>query len=303
MKSNKTTALSEMDESLKKIAEKIESEDFSQGSHREEVRINILKNIREKEVDTMKKTRPFKKPAMAVASIILATTLFAQTALAKEITHKIIETFSVGNGRITITQDEPREKQESQALPEALKGKLFDEKGKEIKAFTEDVKKLYTKDGQEITYIGDNNSIITQAQYEAERTETCLILKEINERNKYTCFDVKVPKYLPEGYTFERIELYKDEEGKVEQSKYIDIYYTNETTGEFIFMQQRFADEETGYATGTDGTVEKVKVNGVEALIMDDRSIDWEANGVLYHLSSRGAFGKEELMKIAESIK
>lgn len=70
-----------------------------------------------------------------------------------------------------------------------------------------------------------------------------------------------------------------------------------------MFMQQRFSDEETGYTTGTHGTVEQVQVNGVEALIMNDRSIDWEANGVLYNISGRGAFDKDELLKVAESVK
>lgn len=306
MKINSKTTLDEM-EALQELAQKIGSEDFSKASHKEAVRKKVLNNIREKEGDRMKKSQRFKKPAVAVASIALGVALFAQTAIAQEFTQKIKEIFSIAGGNINIIQEEPVERPDGVPVPESLKGQIFDAEGNEVKAFTDSLKEIYTKSGEKIAYLtnDENNemAIVTEAQEAAKKAETTLTLTDVNKRNDYTCFDVKLPEYLPDGYKFDRIELYKDENGKVENSKYITIFYTNESTGEYIFMQQRLSDEETGFTTGTDGTVEKVKVNGAEALIMDDSSIDWEADGVLYHMTSRGAFGKDDLLKMAESIK
>lgn len=109
--------------------------------------------------------------------------------------------------------------------------------------------------------------------------------------------------YLPDGYQFDKAEFYKDEDGVVNNSKYISLYFTNKNTGKYIYMQQRFADEETAYATGTDGKVEEIKINGLDAVLSDDRSIDWEANNTLYGLHGRGEINRSELIKIAESIK
>lgn len=306
MKINSKTTLDEM-EALQELAQKIGSEDFSKASHKEAVRKKVLNNIREKEGDRMKKSQRFKKPAVAVASIALGVALFAQTAIAQEFTQKIKEIFSIADGNINIIQEEPVERPDGVPVPESLKGQIFDSEGNEVKAFKDSLKEIYTKSGEKIAYLtnDENNEmiIVTEAQEAARKAETTLTLTDANQRNDYTAFDVKLPEYLPDGYKFDRIELYKDENGKVENSKYIDIFYTNESTGNFIFMQQRLSDEETGFTTGTDGTVEKVKVNGAEALIMDDSSIDWEADGVLYHMTSRGAVGKDDLLKMAESIK
>jgi hypothetical protein len=107
---------------------------------------------------------------------------------------------------------------------------------------------------------------------------------------------------LPEGYEFDRAEFYKDDNGVVENSKYITLYFTNKKTGEKIYIPQRFADEETAYSTGA-SKVEEIKINGVDAVLYDDRNIDWEANGVIYGISAKGKITRDELIKIAESIK
>ena len=137
---------------------------------------------------------------------------------------------------------------------------------------------------------------------EKMRKEGILVVKDPNEFNNYTCFNVVLPSYLPEGFEFDRAEFYEDENGVVENTKYIGLYFTNEKTGKYIYMQQRFADEETAYAGGAK-KVEEIKINGVDAVFYDDRNIDWEANGVIYALSGRGEITKDELIKIAESIK
>lgn len=71
-------------------------------------------------------------------------------------------------------------------------------------------------------------------------------------------------------------------------------------------MQQRFACEETRFvANGSN--IEKIKINEADAIMSDgvrsnSKSIDWEANGVIYCISSKG-ITRDELIKFAESIK
>ncbi len=306
MKNKEVMDLEEL-QAIKALEQKLKQEDFSIYSRKDAVRNKVLKNIRENEVNSMKKMKSFRKPAVAVASIALGITLFAQTAVAKEWTAKIKEVFSVGNGNIKIMLLEVEEGPDSVPVPAELKGKLFDAKGNELTEFKGSKKtEMYTKEGEKIAYLtkeDGNLKIMTEAMEAEEKEKNMLVLKDAGKRNDYTAFDVKLPTYLPEGYQFDRIELYKDEKGTVENSKYIDVYYTNESTSNYIFMQQRLSDEETGYETGTGGTVEEAKVNETEALIMDSDSIHWEVNGVLYHINSRGGFSKEELLKVAESIK
>lgn len=67
-------------------------------------------------------------------------------------------------------------------------------------------------------------------------------------------------------------------------------------------MQQRVAEEDAGYVTDA-VKIEELKINGVDAVLYDDSNLDWEYNGVIYMLVGRGEIAKDELIKIAESIK
>lgn len=61
------------------------------------------------------------------------------------------------------------------------------------------------------------------------------ILTDSSELKEYLCFEAKLPNYLPDGYTFEKAELYKDEKGVV-NDKYANIYFKNSKTGKTLFM-------------------------------------------------------------------
>ena len=135
---------------------------------------------------------------------------------------------------------------------------------------------------------------------EAERENNNLVVKDVDKLNDYTYFEVILPSYLPEGYEFDRAEFFRDENGLVENSKYISLYFTNDETGEYIYMQQRFADEETAYETGGQ-KVEQLKINGADAILYDN-NLDWEDNGVIYMLNGRG-ISRDQLIKTAESFK
>lgn len=293
---------------LLKMGKALADNDFSENSNKNRVYDRILRNIDKYEgEDIVKTSRKFKHSITKVASIALACVLgfsIMRTASAQEFVGKVLKTISLGH--ITVSEEEPMEV-ESFPVPEKLKGKLFDKDGNPIEEFSKaNTGNPYTADGEKIAdFDVETGEIITVAEAEKMRKEQTLIVKDPNELNDYTCFDVILPSYLPEGYKFDRAEFYKDGDGVVENTKYIDLYFTNEKTGKYIFIQQRDADEETGYSMSTDAKIEQVKINGVDAAMVNGRNknIHWEANGVLYMLSARGEVAKDELIKIAESIK
>ena len=299
---NESQLKSEEYNELLELGKKLVDNNFSKDSNKEAVFNKALKNINEYKGDNiMKSSRKSKRLTTIAASITLVCVVsvsLTQTSFGQDIMGKVIKKISLGH--IGAVQEEAS-KQESFAVPSELKGKIFDKDGNEIKEFSKKYKgKFYTSNGEEIEDIS-GGVITTVAEYEKERKETTLVVKNSDELNKYTCFNVILPSYLPEGYEFDRAEFYKNEDGVVKGTKYIDLYFKNGIKE--IFMQQRFADKSTGYVDGTDGKIEKIKVNDVDAILMDNRNIDWEYNGVIYGISGRGEVTKSELIKIAESIK
>lgn len=142
--------------------------------------------------------------------------------------------------------------------------------------------------------------VVVQKSDQPQQANT-LVVKDPGKLNPYTAFNVLLPNYLPEGYVFDRAEFYKDEQGTVSHSKYINLYFVNEKTGKLLFMQQRFADEETAFAASTTHKVDLVQINGTDAVMSGEHTIDWEAGGVLYGLTGK-ELPREEIIKIAESI-
>ncbi len=304
---NTNESKSEEYNEILKMGKALADKDFSKTSNKEAVFNKTIRNIEEhKEDNIMKKSNKIKRTAVAVATCALICGALSQTSFAKGLAEKIINTISLGSGNIKVVQVQPTEKANqaaSKVVPDKLKGKVFDKNGKPITTYS-DGTQFYTANGEKIVGFSSfgedtkNSKIVT----EKSRKEHILVVKDSNKLNEYTCFKVKLPSYLPKDYKFDRAELIKGKKGDV-SDQYIYIFFTNEKTGKFIFMDQRVSSNETKYVTGTDGTIEKVKVNGKDAVVSDDSSIDWEADNVLYGISSKGAFSKTELIKIAESIK
>lgn len=289
---------------LLELGKTLADKDFSKDSDKEAVFNKTLENLNKyRENNMIKKLNIIKGTGIAAASLVLVCIMgisIMQTSFAQDFAEKVRNVISLGH--ITIMQTETP-KTETVPVPKELKGKIFDKDGKPIDVFSkESAGKMYTAEGEEIAYL-TNGEIVTVSQDKKMRQEGILEIKDPKELNKYTCFQVNLPSYLPVGYKFDRAELYKDEKGLVNNSKYIGLIFTNEETGKYIYMQQRFADEETAYGMATDGKIEQVKINGIDAIISDGRSIDWEADNVLYMLSGRGEISKSELIKIAASIK
>lgn len=283
---------------LLKLGSILENKDFSKKSDKRMVYIKTLKNINNCGGDRiMRKSNKTKKFAVAASVAVICFSLM-QTSFAQDLLAKIVNSISLKHINI-----EQVEEPETYPVPEELKGKIFDKDGNPIKEFSKSYDDgVYTADGKKIVDFKDGK-IITESEKVNENDN--MVVKDQEKLNDYTCFKVILPQYLPEGYEFDRAEFYRDKNGVVKDSKYIDLYFADKETGEKIFMQQRFADEETAYSMSTGDKIEKVKINGVDAIIYvgeNSSGIDWENNGVLYSMNGKG-ISRSEIIKVAESVK
>ncbi len=275
--------------------------DFSSKSNKENMFKKIIKE-ENRSCDSMKKSSRSRRIGTMVASLSLVGVLsipFMQTSFAQDLVDKVIKTISLG--RTSFTQYESP-KIDKIPVPSEYKGKIFDKNGNPIEIFTEENAKegMYTANGEKIAYFEEGKIITVEEEKEIEKNKN-LIIKDANEINQYTSFKASLPTYLPEGYKFDRATFYKTG-GEVKNSKYATLYFTNDK-GKELYMQQRENCEETGSSLGTDGKIEEVKINGVDAVIVDNRSISWETPEVIYFLSGKGNINKDELIKVAESMK
>lgn len=296
---------SQVDHELFELGKILADKDFSKGSNKKAVFDKTLVNINENKGEKMMRKLNIRKRSVVAASLLVVgimSVFLIQPSFAHNLVGKIINTLSLGHVRIIQTEPSHQENGGKISVPDDLKGKIFDKEGNPIEVYSDksEQKRYYTADGEEIAYVSDGE-IITVSEKEKMAQEHKLVVKEPNELEKYTCFKVILPSYLPEGYQFDRAEFYKDEKGVV-SPKYMDLYFINESTGNSIYMQQRFADEETAFETGTEREIEQVMINDVDAVIIDARSMHWETNHVIYSLSGRGQITNSELIKIAESI-
>lgn len=284
---------------LLELGKTLSNNNFSKNSNKEKIINTSLENIKKyKGADNMKKSKKMIIRAASLALVCILGVTIMRTSFAQELADKIANFISIGH--VTVYEDPIYDEGEIIQVPEELKGKIFDKEGNLIEEFTVgNPPAIYTADGEKIAFIEtETMKIVTEAEVEKENNN--LLVKDVNKLNDYTCFEVILPSYLPEGYEFDRAEFFRDENGLVENSKYISLYFTNDETGEYIYMQQRFADEETAYETGGQ-KVEQLKINGADAILYDN-NLDWEDNGVIYMLNGRG-IPRDELIKTAESFK
>lgn len=299
MKQNKVVNEIERQQ-LRKLEQALYQMDFSETSNKIKVEKQVFGEMKGRsEMKMSKKVSLRKLGIVAVAAVSVCGIM--QTAVAQEFVGKIIKTISTEH--IKVNQDEKVE-WTKMPVPEKLKGKLYLADGTEITEFTPDMTAFYTADGEKIAHMDSKTGeIITEAEAKKMHDETTLTEYDVNKINDYLCFTAQLPTELPEGYSFNRAEFYKNENGKVEHSKYLSLYFTNQITGKEIYVQERFADDETAYETGTDGTVEEIDINGAKAILQDEKDLDWEADGLLFSMSTRNNISKEELIKMARSFK
>lgn len=283
---------------LLELGKILADEDFSENSDKKAVFNKTIKNINKGE-NIMKKSNKNRRFATAVASLAAVCVMsvgLMQTSFAQELAEKIKNSISLQH--VTVSQYAGEHSIE-EPIPDELKGKIFDKDGNVLEVLSEEYHGgLYTADGEKAFIDYDGDKAILSTQVEEEK----MVIKDSNELNKYTCFDVKLPTYLPEGYKFDRAEFIKDENGDIIDS-FNTLIFTNDKTGKNIYMHQRVVEKVGGYETGIEGEIKAVKINGIDAVIYDS-NIDWEMDGIIYGIHGRKAgITESKLIKIAESIK
>lgn len=286
---------------LLELGKALAGQDFS-NSHRTAVLSKVQSSAHFKqEVTNMKIKSRLRRPAMIMASILIAGGLsisFVKPSFAEELFGRVLQKINLVN--IIASEMDP---DVAPPFPEEWKGKLFDKDGNVITSFTKKLGEVYNADGEQIVNF-DGDKLITkseQEQRDKETAERMLAVKSQAELDRYALFKVKLPEYLPEGFAFDRGEFYTSEEGAV-NGKYLILFFTSKNKKQDIKMHLCISDKETAYEISTSGKMEKVRVNGVEAVMMNDRTLDWEADSVLYDIATHG-LKPSEVLKIAESIR
>lgn len=277
---NKKNYIEGIDDEFKDIASMLGTTDFSKRSNKEAVYNKILKNYEKS--GNMKKSNILKKGVVAAVLMVIGTGAFVmQNSDAHKVFADVLNKVSLGH--VTIIQDDISDED----------SKVYDKNGNVVS------KDVVEKGG--IFYTKNGDSIKVQSKDE-DNDADMLIVNDANKINDYTCFEVKLPSYLPKGYRFKQAEFTKDEKGNVKDSKYAELTFINETSGEEFYMQERLDCEETKFETGTDGKVEKIKINGVDAALSDDHNVDWIKDGRIHSLMGK-KLSRDEVIKVAESIK
>lgn len=145
-------------------------------------------------------------------------------------------------------------------IPQQLRGRLYDQNGNVLDHFPIDGK-IYNKNGEEVILSvnlspeEDGNlmteyEILTDAEFDARRNRNKTDLSDLEEAKSYVVFDFLLPSYLPEGYAFDRVEMFHDEEGKIaKDSEYANIYFSNGDRTKDISLHLRLMNEETAFET------------------------------------------------------
>ena len=267
----------------------------------------------EKENEKMKKGKSLRKVIVAASMAAVLGGCISQTALAKEFINAVKEQFTTGHVSVLQIDSEKAaaerqariEERKNEPMPEEYKGKIFDADGNEFTYFPAYLEGAYNANGEPIICTKDGE-VYTEEEWnkycEAEEEEEGYTeITDIEHMNDYTCFDVKMPTYLPTGVTFKNAGVWS--EANVTDNQCIEINFVNEKGKEVIYMQQRLNCEEAACETGTYDTVVEVDINGAKGL-MYDNSLDWETEDTIYMLMSLDdSVTRDEMIKIARSIK
>lgn len=231
--------------------------------------------ITKKEIEDMKNTiKPDKKVSFKRWSTLVACAAImvvgSQTAFGKEMIENVTKVISTGYNSFY---------------------KLDEENVKEV------FENIIETENIKVTVEENDYDNPLDRYKEGEDYDVIEDLSELDAFVESMNFDVMFPEKLPDGFEFLGAARYEG------SGDYIDIFYEDVKTGEYIFLQERIANNLTAFGAGTSGSIEEVDVKGNKAVIMDDDGIFWEDNGVSFSLIGRKTVNKNELLKIAESFK
>lgn len=276
-------------------------------SEYEIVDLSELERNKMKNVNKQHKKFPIGRVS-ALAACVALVVAFSQTAIAKDFFSNIIASVSTGHNQFFKMDDSGMQI----ALPDEIKGKLFDKDGNPVTVY-KNGDKLYDEKGNEIAdlvryvtetlgidtltvngekiKIGDSSKddIVKDAQESGQN-----IVYDINQINDSLNFTAKMPEYLPENFEFFAATADGD---------YLFLYYADRNTDEYFTIHERVINDDTAYETSTDGSLIETTVNGNKAVLMDDRNLEWETDGISISVMGHHAITTADVLKVADSIK
>ncbi len=307
---NKKTDMNE----FQKIEELLLNLDLGSDKHEEmlfnqmkyKIQTGTIKSNTEREEKTMKKK--FSKPSRVLIITLTTLMLGVSAAYATDTLSTILAFFKIENTEITqygetqtTTSTNPEEEQTLEWMQEGYKGKLFDKSGKEVLYGT--VQDYYTSDGKKITGMGvkdladGSHDFIITTEENDENYEKPLTLEEVK---KVADSDIKIPNYVPKGYTFK--EGYTSFNGAG-----VNISYENASQDRITILASSTKEATNGVASTEEVT--EISIDGKKVLISGDVAF-WENKGVDYQLYWNLANSNDvltidmkELTKIVESMK
>ncbi len=111
-------------------------------------------------------------------------------------------------------------------------------------------------------------------------------------------FNLKLPSKLPEGYKFTNVRFYVN---KIEDISGEHAAIIFEENNKDFFINQVLSTKDNSFITrGKD--IEKITINGRDAVIDKNGNIDIEIDGVLLTLLTKGNISREEAIDIIKSI-
>lgn len=124
----------------------------------------------------------------------------------------------------------------------------------------------------------------------------------LEEAQKVTAFPIRIPRYLPEGYTLQDVTVLNNH---VEKSHDIYLNYMNDEKRfsiNQVWMGEMYG---SGRVNGVDdSSIEEVSINGEQATLIQYREDIFEIiwTNQSYEISISGTLSRDEIMAIAESL-
>lgn len=317
---------------MRKIEKLLENTDFSRDSeNREEIKMKLMRKLEEQEERNRdmnnaetKNGRRRLRPATAVAAALAATLAFSAIIYGGDII-KIIKEYSVGeHAKFVVTE---RVDGMKIALPEELRGVLFDADGNELENYPEEGE-MFLASGERAMILASNEAKVSEdgkvssslliAVPESEAKEAEQRLREekedtamtffdsVEDAGPYLAFDFLMPAALPEGFAVSRVYMFNDDKGQLppkEDCKYLSYEMLNADGSEYIYVQYRLMDSETAFVGSASDEMRDITVNGYPGVI-DGLNLDVEIDGVMYmFMAGKTTLTEKELIAMAESLR
>lgn len=292
--------------------------DFSaESSRKDEIKAELMQRLwtqnraelRPKEKDMQKNAGRKSLRRTGVVALVACLTLGAVSLTA----YAVAKHFKLGPYAQYITIDatdmERMEEVNKQPLPEELAAQAAAADGTKPKTWGDLQDGSYEWDGNKIEIKSEEITVAkadepqTMAEAKAELDTYSTRFDSAKDVKDLLAFDLRAFDYIPEGYKLEGYRLFDGDEvqGKFEKgkSKYLSMHYFKDNDpADYIYVQVRLMDEETGFESGATENARTAVINGHDAFI-DGGHVDILIGDVMYMI---GGVEEGEAIKMAESL-